>query len=102
MRNSFKFNGFSTYTTVELPFKLAICSHIRRKFWLLSNIIIFNLIFSLPVFKMLTTVKPNFEILKDNLILEEDFGSQFEVGNLKITIFGVDTFEKDLIKWKKQ
>ena len=38
------------------------------------------------------------EILKDNLILEEDFGSQFEVGNLKITIFGVDTFEKDLIK----
>jgi len=38
------------------------------------------------------------EILQDNIILEEDFGDEFEVGNLKITIHGLDTFENDLIK----
>jgi glycosyltransferase involved in cell wall biosynthesis len=37
------------------------------------------------------------EILQDNLILEEDFGAQFEVGNLKLTINGVNTYEKELI-----
>ena len=42
------------------------------------------------------------EILRDNLILEDDFGSRFEVGNLKLTINNLNTYEKDLIKWKKQ
>jgi len=37
------------------------------------------------------------EILKENNILEEDFGDKFEVGNLEITIFSLDTFEKELI-----
>ena len=38
------------------------------------------------------------EILRDNLILEDDFGSRFEVGNLKLTINNLNTYEKDLIK----
>ena len=42
------------------------------------------------------------EILADSVFLEEDMGEQFEVGNLKLTIFNVNTYEKDLIICKKQ
>ena len=38
------------------------------------------------------------EILDDSTFLEEDYGDEFEVGNLKLTIYASDTFEKDLIK----
>ena len=41
------------------------------------------------------------EILADSVFLEEDMGEQFEVGNLKLTIFNVNTYEKDLIICKK-
>ena len=37
------------------------------------------------------------EILDDSVFLEEDYGEQFEVGNLKLTIFKTNTYEKDLI-----
>ena len=37
------------------------------------------------------------EILDDSTFLEEDYGEQFEVGNLKLTILASDTFEKELI-----
>ena len=37
------------------------------------------------------------EILADSVFLEEDMGEQFEVGNLKLTIFNINTYEKDLI-----
>ena len=42
------------------------------------------------------------EILADSVFLEEDMGEQFEVGNLKLTIFNVNTYEKDLIICKPQ
>ena len=42
------------------------------------------------------------EILADSVFLEEDMGEQFEVGNLKLTIFNVNTYEKDLIICKQQ
>ena len=29
-------------------------------------------------------------------------GAQFEVGNLKLTINNVETYEKDLIKWEEK
>ena len=41
------------------------------------------------------------EILADSVFLEEDMGEQFEVGNLKLTIFNINTYEKDLIVCKK-
>ena len=41
------------------------------------------------------------EILDNSVFLEEDMGEQFEVGNLKLTIFNVNTYEKDLIICKK-
>ena len=37
-------------------------------------------------------------ILDDSTFLEEDYGEQFEVGNLRLTILATDTFEKELIK----
>ena len=37
------------------------------------------------------------EILDDSTFLEEDMGAKFEVGNLKVTINRVKTYEKDLI-----
>ena len=37
-------------------------------------------------------------ILDDSTFLEEDYGGEFEVGNLRLTIIATDTFEKDLIK----
>ena len=40
------------------------------------------------------------EILADSIFLEEDYGEQFEVGNLRLTIFATDTFEKELIHIK--
>ena len=40
------------------------------------------------------------EILDDSTFLEEDYGEQFEVGNLRLTILATDTFEKELIKLK--
>jgi hypothetical protein len=40
------------------------------------------------------------EILDDSIFLEEDYGEQFEVGNLKLTIFKTNTYEKDLIVCK--
>ena len=40
------------------------------------------------------------EILDDSVFLEEDYGEQFEVGNLKLTIFKNNTYEKDLIVCK--
>ena len=42
------------------------------------------------------------EILADSIFLEEDLGEQFEVGNLKLTINSVETYEKELIICKKQ
>jgi len=41
------------------------------------------------------------EILDDSTFLEEDYGEQFEVGNLQLTILATDTFEKELIKNKE-
>ena len=41
------------------------------------------------------------EILDDSTFLEEDMGEQFEVGNLKLTINDVKTYEKDLIICKE-
>jgi glycosyltransferase involved in cell wall biosynthesis len=38
------------------------------------------------------------EILDNSTFLEEDYGDEFEVGNLRLTIIATDTFEKDLIK----
>ena len=38
------------------------------------------------------------EILDDSTFLEEDYGDQFEVGNLRLTILATDTFENELIK----
>ena len=38
------------------------------------------------------------EILDNSTFLEEDYGGEFEVGNLRLTIIATDTFEKDLIK----
>ena len=40
------------------------------------------------------------QILQENLLLEEDMGEQFEVGNLKLTINSVETYEHNLIKLK--
>ena len=39
------------------------------------------------------------DILSDpeNILLEEDMGEQFEVGNLLLTIFQLNTYEKELI-----
>ena len=42
------------------------------------------------------------EILADSTFLEEDMGSQFEVGNITLTIKNVDTHEKELIKWEEK
>ena len=42
------------------------------------------------------------EILADSTFLEEDMGSQFEVGNITLTIKNVDTYEKKLIKWEEE
>ena len=42
------------------------------------------------------------EILADSTFLEEDMGSQFEVGNITLTIKNVDTHEKKLIKWEEK
>jgi len=42
------------------------------------------------------------EILDDSTFLEEDMGSQFEVGNITLTIKNVDTHEKKLIKWEEK
>ena len=41
------------------------------------------------------------EILDDSTFLEEDIGEQFEVGNLKLTINNIQTYEKELIICKK-
>jgi glycosyltransferase involved in cell wall biosynthesis len=41
------------------------------------------------------------EILDDSTFLEEDYGEQFEVGNLQLTILATDTFENELIKNKE-
>ena len=41
------------------------------------------------------------EILADSTFLEEDYGEEFEVGNLQLEIFATNTFEKDLIRCKK-
>ena len=41
------------------------------------------------------------EILAESVFLEEDMGAQFEVGNLKLTINNIDTYEKDLIICKE-
>ena len=41
------------------------------------------------------------EILDDSNFLEEDIGEQFEVGNLKLTINNIQTYEKELIICKK-
>jgi len=37
-------------------------------------------------------------IIDDSTFLEEDYGEQFEVGNLKLTILATNTFEHKLIK----
>ncbi len=42
------------------------------------------------------------EILAESVFLEEDMGEQFEVGNLKLTINNIETYENKLIKWKKE
>jgi glycosyltransferase involved in cell wall biosynthesis len=41
------------------------------------------------------------EILDDSTFLEEDLGNQFGVGNLKLTIYDTQTYEKELIICKK-
>lgn len=38
------------------------------------------------------------EILQESTILEDDYGCEFEVGNLKVTINGMETYENNLIK----
>ena len=41
------------------------------------------------------------EILDNSTFLEEDYGDEFEVGNLRLTIMATDTFEKELIVCKE-
>ena len=36
-------------------------------------------------------------ILDDNILLEEDYGEQFSVGNLILYIIKIETYEKELI-----
>ena len=41
------------------------------------------------------------EIIANDILLEEDMGEIFQVGNLIITINNLETFEKELIVCKK-